>query len=140
RPVWLAWIDTPHTNAARLRFARETARTPQPARLRGQRSELFRIVPGTHLLFRGNWPEAEGFTFTQTDFSDPQHATAAQVEAVLKARLTHVTASAQPNRTLLLSTVGVGGDERLEIDIRHSSAAAALGFNAGNATAFGDGG
>jgi phage tail-like protein len=140
RPIWLAWIDHPHTNAARLRFARGTARTPQPARLRGQRSEPFRIVPGTHLLFRGNWPEAEGFTFTETDFPDPRHATAAQVEAALNARLTHVTASAQPNRTLLLSTVGAGEDERLEIDIRHSSAASALGFNAGNAAAFGDGG
>ena len=138
RPVWLAWVDNPHTNAARLRFALGTARTPQPARLRGQRSEPFRIVPGTHLFFRGNWPEAEGFAFTETDFPDPQHATAAQVEAVLNARLTHVIASAQPNGTLLLSTAGVGGDERLEIDLRHSSAASALGFNAGNAAAFGD--
>ena len=139
RPVWLAWIDNPHTNAARLRFARGTARTPQPARLRGQRSEPFRIVPGTYLLFRGNWPEAEGFTFTQRDFPDPQHATAAQVQVVLNARLTHVIALAQPNGTLFLSTAG-GGDERLEIDLRHSSAASALGFNAGNAAAFGDGG
>jgi phage tail-like protein len=139
RPVWLAWIDNPHTNAARLRFTRGTPGTPQPARLQGQRSEPFRIVPGTHLLLRGNWPEAEGCTFTDRDFPDPQRATAAQVEAVLNARLTHVIASAQPNGTLLLSTAGVGGDERLDIDIRHSSAAAALGFNAGNATAFGDG-
>jgi phage tail-like protein len=138
RPVWLAWIDNSHTDATRLRFARGTARTPQPARLRGQRSEPFRIVPGTHLLLRGNWPEAEGFTFTETGFPDPQHATAAQVEAVLNARLTHVIASAQPNGTLLLSTAGGGGDERLEIDIRHSSAASALGFGAGNATAFGE--
>jgi phage tail-like protein len=138
KPVWRAWIDHPHTNAARLRFARGTAGTPQPARIRGQRSEPFRIVPDTHLLLHGSWPEAEGFAFTEEDFPDPQRATAAQVEAVLNARLTHVIAAAQPNGTLLLSTDGVGGDERLEIDLRHSSAAAALGFGPGNAVAFGD--
>ena len=56
-------IPTPTRRACGLPGG--TPEPRQPARLRGQRSEPFRIVPGTHLLFRGNWPEAEGFTFTE---------------------------------------------------------------------------
>ena len=59
RPIWLAWIDNPYTNAARLRFARGTARTPQPARYEGSaanRSGLFRAHTSS---FAADWPEAK---------------------------------------------------------------------------------
>ncbi len=136
--VWVAWIDQPHTELSRLRFMVGTTRTPQPAQLTGQRSGPFQIIPGTHLFWHGNWPEAESFEFAPTDFANPQNVSAVEVATVLNARLTRLVAAAQPNQTILLRTLGVGGDEHLKFDLRYSDAAAALGFDHLNAEAFGD--
>lgn len=136
--IWVAWIENPNTDSARLRFKVGNVRSPQPARLVGQRSEPFAITPDTHLLLRGNWPEAEGFEFAATDFANPQNGTAAEAVTALNARLSRVIASVQPNGTLLLETLAVGGDERLEIDLGHFSAAQALGFGSENAMATGE--
>ena len=137
RPIWLAWIDNPHTNAARLRFARGTARTRSRHGLQGSaanRSGLFRDTPPLSRQLAGS----RGLRVYRNGFPRPAtcHGGASRGGAERPPDARHCPA--QPNRTLLLSTVGVGGDERLEIDIRHSSAASALGFNAGNAAAFGD--
>lgn len=125
-------------NAARLRFALGTPRVPQYARLRGQRSGPFQIRPGTYLILRGNFSEAQVVEFRETDFDDPGSATSAEVVAALNARLTRAVASVQTNNAILLQSLNVGGEERLEIDLRNSSAAAALGFDALNASAVGD--
>jgi len=147
--ILVAWIDVvnPNTDLSlvrpleyHLRFRLGNVSSPQPAQLKGQRREPFNVAPGARLLFRGNWPEEEeGFEFVARDFSTPQQAKAEEVKDVLNSRLRHVIASVDPkNRTLLLSTVDTGGDKRLEIDLRSSSAAQSLGFDAGNSVAIGD--
>src|SRR6266566_4548955 len=149
--IWVAWIDVvnPNTDGSmaqplqyHLRFALGTVSAPQPALLRGQAREPFTLRPGTHLLFRGNWPgREEGFEFAAHDFVHWQQASAVEVVAALNACLgnRHVTASLDPvKRTLLLTTVDSGGDKFLEVDLQSSSAAQALGFNSENNIASGD--
>jgi hypothetical protein len=136
--IFVAWVDNPTTGVARLRWMLGTVRTPQPARLTGQRSQPFRLIPGMRLLFQGNWPQPEGFEFAALDFAIPEQATAAEIANALNARLGRISATVQPDQTLRLETITVGGDERLEIDLQHSSAAQALGFDANNAVASGD--
>jgi phage tail-like protein len=138
RRILVAWIDNPNTETAQPRFMLGTPRTPQPARLMGRRSGPFNITPGTHLLLRGIWAEAETFRFADSDFANPQSVTAAQLAAVLNARMTRVHAVPQANQTIVFETLAVGGDQRLEIDLSYSSAASALGFESANAVAVGD--
>lgn len=122
----------------RISFATGTAQTPLPARLVGQRSAPFEITPGTRLILRGNFSEIQAVHFAAADFANPQQATALEVVNLLNARLTRTTASIQPNGTIRLETLQGGGNERLEIDLQQSTAAAALGFDFGNHTAAGD--
>jgi phage tail-like protein len=135
--IFVAWLEHPNTAVARLRWQLGIVHDPQPARLVGQRNTPFAITPGSHLVLRGNWPEAEGFEFAAGDFVNPQQATAEDIAAALNARLSRVKAVVQPNQTLVLETVAASGDERLEIDLQASSAAQALGFGAENAVATG---
>lgn len=142
--LWLAWIENPNRDKAQLRFQTGTAQTPQPAQITSSLNQPFAIPLGTRLVIRGNWQGVEGIEFTATDFANPQSVSAAQMLAVINARLSHVLASANPNGTITLTTrvpggtVAVGGDEFLEIDLGLSSGAAALGFDARNAIAQGN--
>ncbi len=138
RSIFLAWAESPGAATTRLRFRLGRRRGPRPARLVGERSEPFRIAPGSHLVLRGAWTGDEGFEFAAGDFANPSAATAAEVAAALSARLARVTVSALPNGTIAIETPGAGGDALLEVDLRHSSAAAALGFAEGNRGARGE--
>jgi hypothetical protein len=135
--IAVAWVESPTTAAALVRFAAGVPRAAQPARLRSARGEPFRIEPGSQLVLRGNWPGDEGFEFVATDFADPASATAAEVQVALQARLDHVTVSVQAG-TIVLETAAVGGEQRLEVDARASSAAPVLGFEDDSASARGD--
>ncbi len=136
--LWAAWIEDAGSAQARIVFATAEVGSPLPAVLAGDRAGPFRVTPGSHLVLAGNWPEAETFRFAASDFADPQAATAAEVAAALNGRLTRVTAAVAGGGNLTIETVAAGGEERLELDLRHSSAAAVLGFDAGNAAAAGD--
>jgi phage tail-like protein len=122
----------------RLSFTQGETRRPQPARLPGRVAQPFVIRPGTRLVFRGNWAGAESVEFAVTDFANPQNVSALQLAGLLNARLAHVAATALPDRTLLLETLGASGDERLELDLAASDAAQSLGFGPVNAQATGD--
>jgi phage tail-like protein len=138
--LFLAWIEKPHTDASRLRYALGVTSVPQRARLVGHRNQPFVIEPGTTLFLRGNWPVAETFRFAEADFADPRNVTAEQLVAVLRARLnaSRVVVSVQSNGAVAFSSAASGGEERLELDLSLSSAAAALGFDERNASAVGD--
>lgn len=137
--IFVAWIDRPDTAEAKLRWTTGTVRSPRPARLQGQRTQFFAIPPGSRLLFRGAWPDPEGFEFAATDMANPLQVTAAEVALALNARLDRVTASVV-NFTIRIETIEPGGDQRLEIDLHQSSAAPLLGFGEDNASAVGDSG
>lgn len=141
--IFLAWIDNPNTDTSSLRYTIGTTRVPRRARLSGHRNSPFNITPGTHLVFRGNWPEAETFQFAEEDFPPPQDLRAVAADklaAVLGSRLnpSRITVEVQPTGTLAFSTKESGGHQVLELDLRLSTASAALGFDAGNAKAAGD--
>ncbi|HEX8073044.1 MAG TPA: phage tail protein [Pyrinomonadaceae bacterium] len=120
-----------------LRYAVGQLQRPAPARLRGRVAQPFVIKPGTRLVLRGNWVDADGVEFALTDFATPQNVTAAQLASLLNARLTHVAATPLPDNTILLETLGASGDELLELDLAASDAAHGLGFGAANARAAG---
>ena len=144
--ILVAWVDNPNIDSSlpkppqqNVRFMLGTPATPQPAQLQGQRSAPFNIMPGTRLLFRGNWQGGEeGFEFAASDSANPQQATAAEVMNALNNRLVNVHALVQTNQTLLLQTFVSGGDVSLEIDLQASNAAQSLGFGVVNAVASGD--
>jgi hypothetical protein len=134
----VAWIEEPGTDHAVLRFAVGISRAPQPARLTGHRAAPFAVGPGARLLLRGNWPGPEGVELTAADFPIPGAVTLPRLVSVLDDRLRRVDAVARPDGTLELVTKTAGGDERLEVDLRESTAAEVLGFDTGNAAASGD--
>jgi hypothetical protein len=136
--ILVAWIEEPGTGHAVLRFMVGTPRAPQPARLSGHRAAPFAVWPGARLLLRGNWPEPEGVELTAADFPIPAAVTLERLVGVLDDRLRRVDAVARPDGTVELVTKQAGGDERLEIDLRESTAAEVLGFDAGNAAGSGD--
>ena len=134
--VLVAWVEQPLTTTAVVRSALGTTRVPTPARLRGTRSQTFRIVPGMQLVARGTWDGPSGVEFVATDFANAAAATAAEVVAAL-ARMQNVSASVQAG-TIVLESALVGGDARLELDLEQSTAAGTLGFEAGNSSAGGE--
>jgi phage tail-like protein len=139
----LAWIESPHTNSSRLRYAFGRTQTLSPAALVGQHGQPFKVTPGTYLVFRGSWPEAETFQFVEKDFAsapDSQGVTAsaAQLAAILQSRLKRVVVEVTTNGALRFRTQVSGGDQRLALDLSLSTAAASLGFDAANAAAVGD--
>ncbi len=124
-----------------MRFATGTPRLPQPASLAGTRSEPFVLEPGLRLVFAGRWPTLEGVEVAAGELVpplDPTHLTAADVVGLLAPHLAHVSVAAGPRNALVFSTTGTGGDERLQLDLDASTAAAALGFGPDNAAAAGD--
>jgi phage tail-like protein len=141
--LFAAWVERPHDPASLIRYAIGRARAPGTARLEGRRSGPFVIAPGSHLALEGPWPDAVGVEFTPADvaaFANPGAATAAEVAGVIAARLPGgVAAGVNPSdQTLTLETAAAGGHQRLAVDLERSTAAAALGFEDGNATAEGD--
>jgi phage tail-like protein len=135
--LWTAWVENPHTSASRLRFATGAVADAEAARLVGQRTGPFPLAPGARLVLRGAWPALEGFEFRAADFANPGQATAAEVQSALNARLGRFRAFVTPSGAIGLQSVSVGGDARVEIDRRHSTAAEALGLHVGNAVAAG---
>jgi len=139
--VVCAWIEDPGTDTSRLRFATGTPRAPQPAALAGTRSEPFVLEPGLRLVFAGRWPALEGVEVAAGELVpplDPTQLSATDVVGLVGPHLVHVSVGVGPRNTLVFSTIGAGGDERLELDLDTSTAAGALGFGADNAAAVGD--
>ncbi|MGH2933888.1 MAG: phage tail protein [Gaiellaceae bacterium] len=139
--VVCAWVEDPGTDTSRLRFATGAPGSPQPAALASTRSEPFVLEPGLRLVFAGRWPVPEGAEVAAGELVpplDPAHLTAADVVGLLAPHLVHVSVAVGPRNTLVFSTTGAGGDERLQLDLDASTAAAALGFGPDNAAAAGD--
>ncbi|MFG3257550.1 phage tail protein [Streptomyces sp. NPDC048172] len=137
--ILLAWVDRPGTPDGQLTFALGTTGQPGPAVLTGDRGTPFSIPHGSFLVLRDAAGRAFGAQFARTDFADPEAPGITDVLAVLNARLSAVvTASAAPGGALRLSSLGSGGDARLTVDLRASTAAAALGFGPANSAAAGD--
>jgi len=133
----LAWVERPHSAAARLRFARGTPRPPQPAILIAQQRGPYAGLPGTRLALRGAWAGPELIDFVAADFAAPGAATAVEVAAAINARSTRATASVQPSGALRLASVASGPEAALAVDARLATAALALGFPTGLAPARG---
>ncbi len=135
--IWLAWIDRPHGQTARLRFRLGASRQEQPARLVGRSREPFTLVVGATLTLVGHWPGPETFIVQSADFVDPGQATAVEVAAAISAQLSHVSATAESNGALRLETTEAGPHAHLAIDLRSSNTARRLGFDPPNAAAAG---
>ncbi|MER7728961.1 hypothetical protein [Streptomyces sp. NPDC096323] len=141
--LFLAWVDDWGTRNARIRCAVATPHMPEPATVGTGHAGPFTLRPGSRLVVRVR-DHRQGVRFTAADFATPSEqfpdlrtADAADVAAVLSARLTGVMATAAPDGTVRLVTSEAGGDERLEIELETSDAAGALGFGPGNASAAG---
>ena len=123
----------------RLRFSVGVPGAPSPAALTGERSSPLSVAHGALLVVRSEADGPQGMQFARTDFADPGAPTVAEVADVINARLAGlVTASAVPGQRLRLESVSIGGNSRLEVDLRLSSAAAALGFGTANHAAAGE--
>lgn len=134
--LWLACVENPDTPASRLRLVLGTPGPSSPARLTGQRRAPFTLVPGTKLRLTGRFG-AETFEVKPTQYADVTRASAAEVQAAFNAQLHHVRATAQPDGSLRLETVGTGDSARLAVDLAGSNTGQALGFGPGNASARG---
>ena len=139
--LFAAWVEDPHGLKARVAWAVGRTRGPTPARLRGRRSGPFVIAPRSHLVLRSGAGAEAGAEFTAADiagFANPTAATAAEIAAILGARLPGVLVTVDAaDQTLSIATVAAGGDQRLAVDVARSSAAAALGFEPVNASGVG---
>ena len=137
--ILLCWVDRPGLPGARIQSAIGTPRTPAPAVLTGVRGTPFPILHGSYLMLRDAAGRGHAAQFARTDFADPDAPSITDVLAVVNDRLAGIAvATAAPGGALRLESPGSGGDARLQIDLLHSSAAAALGFGPDNATATGD--
>lgn len=136
--VFVAWVVNPGTGLSRLRYRLGTVRLPTPARLRGRRSGPFPVRPGMRLLLHRGDPTPLGFELVPQDFVNPQSPTSAEVVTALSARLPGVAVSLAVDGTLQLATVATGGTAHINLDLRASSAALALGFEEENHSANGD--
>ena len=134
--LFVAWIASPGTAGARIRFTTGTPATPAGACVRGSRTGPFGDLVGRTIAVRGNWEGAEGITFSTSDFPAAGPPTTAEVVTALSAGLARLNAF-DVGGAVELRTTGVGGREQLELDLVHSSAAAELGFDATNASAVG---
>ncbi|ESA38306.1 hypothetical protein N836_33290 [Leptolyngbya sp. Heron Island J] len=131
--LWVAWVRYPDTASGQLEFILGQPAPPQPARLVSQKSGPYTLSPGMSLVFRVNGNRLVGVQFSGADLSQ---ATAEAVRTVLNTQLTSVSAVAENGR-LVLETPASGGDQRLELVLSLSSAAAALGFDQRNSVATG---
>lgn len=136
--LWLAYIEGP-AGAARLRCREGTPRSPQPARLITRRGAPFALTPGSTLVLRAAGQQPQQFVFLASDFATPGSGTALEVANALNARLQGVIADVVGN-AVRLNTTQVGPAATLSLDLRYSTAARGLGFDAGNAAAVGDAG
>ena len=131
--TWVAWIDDPQTDAARLRFAIGRSRPTLAARLLGQRREPFTLTNGAVLTLTGNWPGVDSYVVRAADFANLARATATEVVAALNSQLTHVAATRERNGAIRLETVGGGAQATVAVDLRRSTTARVLGFDHRNA-------
>ncbi|GAB3433653.1 phage tail protein [Flindersiella endophytica] len=137
--ILLAWVARHGTPDSQIRFAVGTTNQPAPAVLVGDRGTPFALRHGSFLLLRDAGGRAFGAQFARGDFADPDAPSITDVVAVVNERLSAVvTADAAPGGALRLTSLGVGGDAGLTIDLAASTAAAALGFGPANHTATGD--
>lgn len=137
--VMLIWVEQPGTAGARLRYAVGTGRQPRPAVLVGRRGSPLPVADGDFLVVRDGSGAARAAQFAGTDFADPAAPSVTDVVNALNLRLAGTaTASVAPGGAVRLESIAAGGDARLTVDLPHSTAARALGFEDGNHTATGD--
>lgn len=136
--IFVAWVEEPHTASGRLRFALGQPRTPRPAELVSRRAGPFGVQAGDRLVVDGPWPRRETIEFAAADVSAFPPGSAAQVATAINARSTRIVTTVEPDQTLRLTTVAVGDDAALRIDLDASTAAPALGFEPDNQQAHGD--
>ncbi len=126
--VWLGWIDNPGTAQARLRVALGAERPSRPASLLGAHSEPFTLVAGGKLTLTGSFAGADTFVVKAADYANPAAATALELANAMNAQFTRAKASRAANGALRLDTVATGPAAAFAVDLRHSTAAFALGF------------
>jgi phage tail-like protein len=137
--ILLTWVQRPGTPESRILFSLGVTRQPSPAVLTGQNGTPFPIPHGSFLLVRDGGGRARAAQFARTDFTDPDAPGIGDVVNVLNTRLAGLlTASAAPGGALRLTSALTGGAARLEVDLRNSTAAVALGFGPDNNVATGD--
>ena len=124
--IAIAWIDGERPESARLRLALGTTRAPRPASIVGRRAGPFLLTVGTQITFRGHFG-AEVFTVQGADYLNVAAATAAEVAAAISAQCPALNATAATG-AVRVSTVKVGDQAHLSIDLAASNAARALGF------------
>ncbi|MEU4713973.1 phage tail protein [Micromonospora purpureochromogenes] len=137
--ILLAWVERPGTPESQILFSVGVTREPSPAVLTGRTGTPFPIPHGSFLLVRDGGGRARAAQFVRTDFADPDAPGIGDVVNVLNTRLAGLlTASAAPGGALRLTSVATGGDAHLEVDLRNSTAAVALGFGPDTNVATGD--
>src|SRR5262249_46969614 len=131
--TWVAWIDNPQTDTARLRFVIGISRPTLPARLLGQRREPFTLVDGAVLTLTGNWSGVERYPVHAVDFANLTRATATEVVGAMNSQLTRVVATRERNGSIRLETVSGGAQAAVAVDLHRSTTARVLGLDRRNA-------
>jgi hypothetical protein len=98
----------------------------------------YRLQDGDTLVFSADEEPWHTVTFESKDFEDVGAATAEEVAEVLN-RSGSLAAYADEQGALVLASVSAGGHASLDVDVEHSTAAAALGLTGAQASARGDG-
>jgi len=125
--LWLAWVEHPGTSLARLRWRQGVPRPLTPARLRGELTAPFKLVPGSRLTLTG-YGDTEAFTVQAGDFANPAAATGEEVAAAINGDLTRVSASVAADGSLALRTTATGPGLALRVVLSASTTARALGL------------
>ncbi len=127
--LWVAWVDNPQTSGSHLRFTIGLSRPLLPARLLGLRRQPFALTDGAVLTLTGAWAGADKFTVHAASFANVAQATVTEIVAAMNAQLTQTVATAQTDGSLRIETLSGGPQASLEVDLRHSTTARALGFD-----------
>ena len=132
------WVERPGTASARLRWARGVLRRPRPAVLVGERSSPLGVADGSWLVLRDGRGRRRGARLVAADFAVPSAPTAAEVVAVLSARLGgFALVDVAPGGRVRLTSPTEGDDAVLTVDLADSTAAGALGFDVASGSARG---
>ena len=81
-------------------------------------------------MIRASGQQPQQFVFFASDFAVPGSGTALEVANALNARLNGVTADVVGRNAVRLNTTQVGPAATLSLDVRYSTAARGLGFDA----------
>ena len=125
--LFLAWIETPDSPQARVHWRLARARPQRPAVVNGRTGPRFRLADGTRLTLR-TAAGSDTFLVNAADFADPAQATVAEVVAAMNAQLSQVVASAAGDGSLRLTSVALGPQATLSVNLSQSSTAHALGL------------